>query len=204
MGHKSWRLEKTSGHGHLVDWGIHWIDSIRMMLGLGVPERLTAAGGIYHYQGKITTPDTLSVHFEFDKLPVVWRHRLWGATEYAPETDKGIFFYGDAGTVFATDRRWVFIPPGKNAKREEHDVAADMGTLHMANFLDCVRSRKQPDCTVDEALRTTNTVQLAMIAQETDSVVTWDAAAEQVTDNPVAAALLKREYRQPWKHPYGG
>ncbi len=37
VGHKSWRLEKTSGHGHLVDWGIHLIDATRFILGLGVP-----------------------------------------------------------------------------------------------------------------------------------------------------------------------
>ncbi len=204
VGHHNWRLEKTSGHGHLVDWGIHWIDSIRMVLGLGSPNRCTAAGGIYHYQGRITTPDTLTVHFEFDKLPVVWRHRLWGSTEYAPETNNGIFFYGDAGTVFASDRRWVFLPPGKKAQREEHEAAADMGTLHMDNFLECMRSRKQPACTVEDAYRTTSSVQLAMIAQETNTVVAWDAAAEQIPDNPAAAALLKRDYRAPWKHPYSG
>jgi len=202
VGHKSWRLEKTTGHGHLVDWGIHWIDSIRMMLDLGMPKRLAADGGIYHYRGRITTPDTLAVHFEFEKLPVVWRHRLWGATEYAPETDKGIFFYGDGGTVFASDRRWAFIPPGKKAEREEHEAPADMGTQHMADFLDSVRTRKQPCCPVEEAFRTTGAVQLAMIGQETRSVVQWDAAAEQIIGNPAAAALLKREYRQPWKHPY--
>jgi len=204
VGHHNWRLEKTTGHGHLVDWGIHWIDSIRMMLGLGVPEQLTAAGGIYLYQGKITTPDTLTVHFEFDKVPVVWRHRLWGSTEYAPETNNGIFLYGDGGTVFANDRKWTFIPPGKDAKWEEHDAPADLGTLHMENFLECVRTRRQPDCPVEEAFRTTSTVQLAMIAQETASVVNWDAAAEQIPDNPAAAALLKREYREPWEHPYQG
>jgi predicted dehydrogenase len=38
VGHRSWRLEKTSGHGHLVDWGIHNIDSVRMMLGLATPQ----------------------------------------------------------------------------------------------------------------------------------------------------------------------
>jgi predicted dehydrogenase len=61
VGHKSWRLEKTSGHGHLVDWGIHLIDTTRYLLGLGMPNKITAAGGLYAYAGKITTPDTLSL-----------------------------------------------------------------------------------------------------------------------------------------------
>ncbi len=204
VGHKSWRLEKTSGHGHLVDWGIHNIDATRMMLGLGMPKRITADGGIYRYQGKITTPDTLTVHFEFEQLPVVWRHRLWGATEYNPEVNNGVLLYGDEATIFASDQKWVLVPKGKSAQREEHAAPADLGALHMANFLDCVRTRKQPDCLVEEGFQATATVQLGMIAYESASVVHWDCQTEQILNNPPAAKLLKREYRKPYAHPYQG
>jgi len=34
--------------------------------------------------------------------------------------------------------------------------------------------------------------------------VDWDASTEQVRGNPKAAALLKREYRGPWVHPWKG
>ena len=202
IGHKSWRLEKTTGHGHLVDWGIHLIDSTRMILDLPMPKRITADGGTYYLVGKITTPDTMTACFEFDDLPVVWRHRLWGATEYAPETNNGIFFYGDEATVFASDRKWVVIPKAKNAEREEHEAPADLGTLHMANFLDAVRTGTELDCPIDDAAKSTGMVQLGMIAYETQSVVKWDEASEQIVDNPEAAKLLKREYRAPYKHPY--
>ena len=47
VGHFNWRLEKTSGHGHLVDWGIHLIDAARTILGETMPLRITAAGGLY-------------------------------------------------------------------------------------------------------------------------------------------------------------
>ena len=204
VSHHSWRLEKTSGHGHLVDWGIHLIDAVRMMLGLAMPKQIIAAGGLYHYQDKITTPDTLTVHFDFDRLPVVWRHRLWGAQEYNPEVNNGIFFYGDEATVFASDSRWVVIPKGKGKERQEFAVKTDMGLNHMENFLKAVRTRKQPACTIEDGFRSTAMVQLGMIAYETASTVRWDEASEQIVDNPAAAKLLKREYRQPWKHPYRG
>lgn len=202
VGHRTWRLERTSGHGHLVDWGIHNVDATRMMLGLGMPTRITADGGIYHYQGKITTPDTLTVHFEFDQLPVVWRHRLWGATEYDADTKNGVFLYGDEGTIFVGDRKWVFLPRGKSTEMEEHSAPVDMGMLHMANFLDCVRTRKQPDCPIEQGFQATATVQLGMIAYESGSVVHWDPRTEQIADNPKAEKLLKREYRSPYVHPY--
>ena len=201
VGHKSWRLEKTSGHGHLVDWGIHLIDAIRSRLGLGMPKQVTAAGGLYRYAGRITTPDTLSVHFEFDKLPVHWRHRLWGATEMDQELNNGIFCYGTEGTVFASDGSWTVVRPGQDP--EQHTADADLGTLHMANFLSSVRSRQQPLCTVRSGFESTATVQLAMISYETGTTVRWDAQNLAVIDNPAAAALLQRPYRQPWQHPFG-
>jgi len=203
VGHKNWRLEKTSGHGHLVDWGIHLIDAARMILGLGMPKQITAAGGLYALRGRITTPDTLTAHFEFERCPLVWRHRIWGAEEYAPEVSNGMFFYGEKATVFATDNRWVVIPVGKPADRQEHKTGGDNGLDHMVDFLSAVRSRKEPSCPIDDAFRSTATVQLAMIAYETASTVRWDESTEQILDNPPAAKLLKREYRSPWKHPAG-
>jgi predicted dehydrogenase len=202
VGHRSWRLEKTSGHGHLVDWGIHNIDSVRMILGLATPKQITAAGGLYQYAGKITTPDTLTVHFEFEQMPVVWRHRLWGATEYDAAVSNGIFFYGEEATIFASDRKWVVIPRNASDKREEFDAPADLGTLHMANFLDAVRSGSPLACPIEDGFQSTATVQLGMIAYESNSVVQWDEAKEQIPGNPAAAALLKRDYRLPYVHPY--
>lgn len=204
VGHVNWRLEKTSGHGHLVDWGIHLIDAVRTILDLSTPKQITAAGGIYALQDKITTPDTLTVQFEFDRCPVVWRHRIWGAEEYTPETSNGIFFYGDQGTIFVTDARWTLIPRGKSKAREETKADGDLGLEHMKEFLQAVRTRKPPALAIEDAYRSTTTVQLGMIAYESNSIIRWDEKAEQIPGNPQATGLLKREYRKPWKHPYKG
>jgi len=65
----NWRLEKTTGHGHLVDWGIHLVDVCRVILDLITPTRIIAGGGLCHLKDKITTRDILSVHFEFEPCP---------------------------------------------------------------------------------------------------------------------------------------
>jgi len=67
-----------------------------------------------------------------------------------------------------------------------------------------VRTRKEPEplVTPADAHLSTSAVQLAMIAYETGGKVTWDAATGEIADNTAAAALLKREYRAPWVHPY--
>ncbi|MGQ9822915.1 MAG: Gfo/Idh/MocA family protein [Thermogutta sp.] len=201
VGHFNWRLEKTSGHGHLVDWGIHLIDAARMILGVTVPRKVVAAGGIYRMKDAITTPDTLTVHFEFDRCPIVWRHRLWGAEEYAPEVNNGLFFFGTKATVYVTDNRWVVIPSGKNGDRKEYTPKTEAGEKHMADFLSAVRERRQPACPIEEGYRSTTTVKLAMIAYETDSVIRWDEQAEDIPDHPEARKLLRRDYRPPYRHP---
>jgi predicted dehydrogenase len=204
VGHFNWRLEKTYGNGHLVDWGIHWIDAIRTILGLGMPRAVQAAGGLYHLKGRITTPDVLTAHFDFETCPVVWRHRLTGSPEYTPETNIGMFFYGEKETVFVNDRRFVVVPQGENAQRRVVESANDAQTAHVAEFLEAVRSRRHPSCTPDDAYRSTGAVQLAMIALDAGGRVEWDASSEDVRDNPRASTLLRREYRAPWTHPFRG
>lgn len=202
VGHKNWRLEATVGNGHLVDWGIHLIDAARNILGEKTPRLVSASGGLYELKGKITTPDTLTAHFEFAKCPLVWRHRIWGSAEWAPEVNNGIFFYGEKETVFVTDSRWVVIPREKGKARSVNEARSDAGTLHMADFLECVRTRRTPICQPEDAWWSTATVQLAMMSYRTGTVVNWDLEREQIVENAKAASLLKRPYRAPYVHPY--
>ncbi len=201
IGHKNWRLEAQYGNGHLVDWGIHLIDATRFILGESTPQSVTAAGGLYQLKGLITTPDTLTVNFEFAKCPVVWRQRIWGAAEQAPEFNNGIFFYGDKETVFVSDNRWIVIPREKGKERKVTDVKSDAGLLQMADFLNAVRTRQTPAVQPHDAWQSTTTVQLAMIAYRSGGRVDWDAAKSAITNNPAAAKLLMRPYRAPYKHP---
>lgn len=202
VGHMNWRLEKTTGHGHLVDWGIHLIDASRIILGAAAPASVSAAGGLYYMKGRITTPDVLTAHFEFEACPLTWRHRIWGAEEYTPSVSNGIFFYGEKETLFVTDDRWEIIPRGKGQERQVNESKTDAGLLHMADFLKAVRTREQPGCLIEDAYQSTAAVKLAMIAWETGTKVAWDGKTETIANNVAASELLHRDYRKPWKHPY--
>ena len=204
VGHFNWRLEKAYGNGHLVDWGIHWIDAIRTVLGLDAPRVVQAAGGLYQLKGRITTPDLLTAHFEFERVPVVWRHHLIGAPEYTQDTNIGMFFYGEKETIFVSDNRYVVVSSGKDAPKRVVELSNDAQLAHVSEFLEAVRARTAVSCTPGDAYRSTTAVHLAMIALESGGRVEWDEGAGQIRDNPRAAALLKREYRGPWKHPSAG
>ncbi|RPH92385.1 MAG: gfo/Idh/MocA family oxidoreductase [Calditrichaeota bacterium] len=201
IGHFAWRLEKAYGNGHLVDWGIHWIDAIRWILNEEMPTSVTAVGGIYAKK-QITTPDILTVNFEFKSCPVVWRHRLWGAKEVHGDTQNGMFFYGERATLYLDDSRWVVYANEKGATPVVHEVRSDAGTEQVADFLQAVKNRQQPICTPEDAFNSTATVQLGMIAYETLNRVDWDAELRRIPNNAAADQLLKREYRAPWLHPF--
>jgi predicted dehydrogenase len=204
VGHFNWRAEEAYGNGHLVDWGIHWIDAIRNVLGLGMPRVVQSAGGLYRLKGRITTPDALTAHFEFDDVPVTWTHRIFGSAEYTPETTNGMFFYGEKETVYLTDESYVVIPTTRGLERRTVEAKNDQQTEHVAEWLEAVRTRGKVSCPPEDAFRSTASVQLAMIALKSGGRVDWDASTEQVTGNPKATALLKRDYRGPWVHPWKG
>ena len=205
IGHFQWRLEKEYGNGHLVDWGIHHIDTVRMIMDDGMASEFNATGGIFALQDKITTPDTLSANMRFPKAPLVWQHRLWGAGEIGREFNNGIFFHGDKATVFAADSKMVVLPAGRGAQREDFDIPTDdMIASHVAEFLRAVRSRKPETLSsrIEDAFKSSACVQLAMIAYNTGSVVQWDGERNEVISNPEASGLLLRPYRGGLKHPY--
>jgi predicted dehydrogenase len=200
IGHHAWRLEEAYGNGHLVDWGIHWIDRVRVALGVGMPKAVQAAGGLHFLKGRITTPDTLTAHFEFERCPLVWRHRIWGAAEWSPDVNNAALFYGEKETVVVTDDKWTVVAAGSGERRVV-EAKTDVLPAHVGEFLEAVRSRKPPSCPIDEAARSTACVQLAMIALKTGSRVTWDDTRGEVTGPSEAKALLARAYRAPYRHP---
>ena len=147
IGHKAWRLEEAYGNGHLVDWGIHLIDATRMMLGWGMPKSVTAVGGLYEYKGQITTPDTLTAHFEFEHAPWSGVTASGARRSTAPELSNGICFFGEKETVFVNDNRWMVMSRAKDAARGASWTSrhqADPGADRTSNggWLDAVRRRR--------------------------------------------------------------
>lgn len=204
IGHMTWRLEKEYGNGHLVDWGIHHIDIIRKILDEEMPDEFIATGGISVLKDQITTPDVLTATLNFKKAPVIWQHRLWGNGDASGELSNGVFFHGEKGTLFAQDSKVILFPAGKDSQREVINIPTPlMQENYMANFLEAVRKQDKSLITCDpaDAFKSTATVQLAMIAYQTGSIVKWDAINHRIIDNPQASALMRREYRGNHIHP---
>jgi hypothetical protein len=140
----------------------------------------------------------------FEECPVIWQHRLWGTGDLNTQYNNGVFFYGEKATIFASDRKVIIMPAGKDQKQEELDIPTEgMQENHVADFLKAVKARDKSllSCNIEDAFQSTATVQLAMISYYTGTAVKWDASKKIIVDNKNASALLAREYRGKYKRP---
>jgi nitrite reductase/ring-hydroxylating ferredoxin subunit len=68
----------------------------------------------------------------------------------------------------------------------------------MRNFLDCIRSGKQPNSDLESGHRVATACHLANISLRTGRKISWDAQREDILGDAQAARMLVRPYRSPW------
>ncbi len=129
------------GGGQVTDLFTHWIDVVHMMLEQDNPISAVAAGGVYHYKDGRTAPDTINVLLEY---PGEW-NASFDATLVPGAPGWGIEFYGTEGRMLLERKQFVFTPAGKNAVPVVVNSPHDQTIDHVANFLECMRTRKLPN-----------------------------------------------------------
>jgi predicted dehydrogenase len=75
---------------------------------------------------------------------------------------------------------------------------AEQFTRHVRNFLDCVKSREMPISDLASSHRVSTMCHLANLSLRLGRKLRWDAARQEVIDDPEASGLLVRPYRAPW------
>ena len=72
-------------------------------------------------------------------------------------------------------------------------------TIHLQDFLNCVRSRQRPICDVEVGCRSVTVCHLGNLAYWNHRKLKWDPAKEQFIGDPEANTWLDRPKRAPWK-----
>ena len=88
--------------------------------------------------------------------------------------------------------------PVSVADRKE-DVSRNYIPDHVRNFLDAVKSRKDPIEPVEVGHRTSSLCHLGNIAMLLKRKIQWDPAKEQIVGDDEAAKMLTRPMRTPWR-----
>jgi len=202
--HRYWQLFLDYGNGDIGNDAAHDLDMARWGLGVKThPVKITAHGSrVDLEEGVREFPDNMNVTYQYaDGRVLIYEDRQW--TPYGLHgVDSGNAFYGTKGYMIFSRRGYfqVFLGPKeeKGPALGEPGKVSQPAPLHMANFLDCVRSRKTPNAPVQEAHLSCALTHLGNIAYRTERVLKFDPSTEQFANDREANALLTKEYSKPW------
>ena len=109
-------------------------------------------------------------------------------------------FEGSEGVVEVENKGQHFktTPTSLAGKKLRDDELLYKSDDHQRNFLDCVKSRKDPAATVEIGHRSATVCHLGVIAIQLKAKLQWDPAAERFVGNDEANARLERAMRSPW------
>ena len=141
----TWRWYWDFGGGAMTDLFTHWIDVVHMVMKSDAPLQAQLIGSRYVFPQR-DCPDTLDASYEYPGFLV-----SYDGTMISSVDDGGLEFRGTDATMKLTREGFQIFPEGKNWHAPEMTVQSkgDGTITHMSNFLDCVRSRKQPNAPVE-------------------------------------------------------
>jgi predicted dehydrogenase len=208
--HSWWRWFYNFGSGDAGNDGVHDIDLARWGLGVEThPVTVSATGGKLFFDDDQQFPDTMYVSYDYapdaktgHRRQLIYEHRIW--SPYVQEgAENGNAFYGTKGMmILSKGSGWKLYGP-RNELKEEMKGSVDT-PAHERNFLDCIRSGQRPVADIEAGHLSASLAHLGNIAVRTGRMLRFDPAAEKVTGDEEAGALVRRKYREGhWAVPKG-
>jgi predicted dehydrogenase len=203
-----WLRCEQFGAGMITGWGAHHIDSAHWAMGT-----------------ELTGPIEVSGHAEFPAKGL-WDVHGPFRTEGVYADGVRMIVSGDFpnGIKFIGSEGWIFVSRGNEAVTASDPVSrlTDPQALaandpkiitsaigpneihlyesanHHGNWLECIRSRKEPIAPVEVAHRACSTCLIHHMAMKLNRKLSWDPVAERFKNDDQANALRSRMQRAPY------
>jgi predicted dehydrogenase len=179
MRFRRWRNFIDYAGGNMTDQGTHLMDVVLWFTQNGPPRSAVAQGYVAKMQGA-EHPDVFSAIFEFDNMIATW------TLDYCNSFENGwsITFMGDEGTMILDEEGFrVYKEPWKDNREPIIEEKAPVPVeAHIDNFLECMKTRKDPNCTVEIAAQAVAGPHLANLAMFKGKKVKLDYGAGRVSD----------------------
>jgi predicted dehydrogenase len=194
--HSTFRWFYEYSGGKMTDWGAHHNDIAQWALGTDDtgPVEVTATG-----QAPSDRPRSYNCHPHF---AVNYRYADGTRLVTTSDGENGNLFLGERGWLFVNRRRIEASDPRMlEEPLPDGSMRLPVSNHHMANFLECVRSRSRPICDVSIGHHSVIVCHIGVIALRTGLPLRWNPADARFL-GPHAAeanAMLSREMRSPWK-----
>jgi len=178
-------------HGMITGWGSHMTDIAQW--GNGSDD---------------TGPVEIAAKAEFPDRGLFNVHTTFEAEALYTNGVRLIMETGDPpGVRFEGDRGWIFVSRDEITASDtailrpeagEKEIRLYQSSNHMKNFLECMRTRKEPVARVEVAHRSNTICILAHIAMKLGRKLRWNPQAERFLDDDEANSRLDYPHRDPW------
>jgi predicted dehydrogenase len=187
-------------------WLVHQIDTVHWFTGYPHPRSVVANGGIYAWKDGRTNWDTMTAVFDYGPLddPTKGFQVLYSSRQTNAAGGTKEIYYSTGGSL-DMDKQVVNSTGGLTAKSAaevgmkanllenfslgdaSQKVATDADTkgdpqtiANMRNWMECVRSRKQPNANIDAGYSHSIALCMNVAAIQTGERVTFDDKTQQV------------------------
>ena len=178
---RNWRNYRDYAGGIVADQGAHIYDSIHLIRGVGFPMAVNASAGKVHgTEGD--TPETVVVAAEYPEDFLGAFTINYAGMHYPGRLDQLNQFDGDEARM---DVGREYLSVYKQADPETPAMTAtgsfDTATdAHIQNFLECVRTRKEPNAPVEKGFQAALVIHLANLSMQTGRRIRWNTQAQKV------------------------
>ena len=217
---KTWWFESDYAAGFIAGWGIHPMDIAIWGAGdLMKGEVELEGGGNYPTEGACDTATIWDVRMKFASgLEVIFAGSPNGGNagkpigEAWPHEKEWRGRFGDIathGTVFEGSDGWARVHRGELVTQPAELAMSDVSQLalqlpvssdHVGNFLDSIKSRKQPVSRIDDAVWGDTLCHISDIAARLRRKLRFDFGTERfINDNEANQRLAARPPRAGWE-----
>jgi predicted dehydrogenase len=195
----------------------HQLDLTRMALGdPPAPKSVYCAGGRLAFPDRREIPDLFTVTYDYGdfvmtcesgtfapymkKFPTEVRYGTqW---PYWPQSSCRVEIYGTKQLMYLGRHGcgWQVMETGGKVVAEDKGHFPDK--WHQPNFIDCIRTRRQPNGDIEQAHQSACLVHLGAIAYRAgEKLLYYDAQAERFTNDEAANRFLKPAFRKHYRIP---
>ncbi len=192
-GRPGWLQIEQYCRGMITGWGAHMYDIAQWGNGTDVD----------------SGPVELEATAEFPDRGLFNVHTNYSSTAMYANGVKMISRSGSpAGVKFIGDKGWIFVQRGSFKSEPESILREEIGDNeihlyesknHMMNFLECIRSRKEPIAPVEVGHRSNTVCVLTHIAMKLGRKLKWDPKKERFKGDKEANRMLDYPHRKPWR-----
>lgn len=148
---------------------VHMVDVVHWYCDRKAPLSAACSGGIYLTNEGRDTADTINALLEYpDRLLVTFEANV---TDMIPKEDVDIVFIGTGGRLSVWRTGYRFLSTEDKGKAEI--VSGPTPEMHVANWLDCVRSRRRPACDEEAGHYSAMACHICNIAYRERRTVQW-------------------------------